>query len=86
MTARQHSLIFRFAPRPEGNVADMRIRKVIDKDGVNAAISVNVNEPGRVTAESGTELPDREGTYDELREEATKKVEEERATEGEQDG
>ena len=78
----------------------MRIRKVIDKDGVNAAVSVNVNEPGRVTAasstqgpggeevaeETGTELPDREGTYDELREEATKKVEEERANEGDQDG
>jgi hypothetical protein len=78
----------------------MRIRKVIDKDGVNAAVSVNVNEPGTVTAasstqradeeqvaeETGTELPDREGTYDELREEATRKVEEERANEGEQDG
>ena len=75
----------------------MRIRKTIDKDGVNAAIAVNVNEPGSVTAasstqgekvadESGTELPDREGTYDELREEATKEVDEGRATEGEQDG
>jgi hypothetical protein len=78
----------------------MRIRKTIDSDGVNAAVSVNVNEPGAVTAasstqepedreqvaeETGTELPDREGTYDELREEATKQVEEKRATEGEQD-
>jgi hypothetical protein len=79
----------------------MRIRRVIDKDGVNAAVAVNVNEPGSVTAasstqrvgsddeevteETGRELPDREGTYDELREEATKDVEEGRATEGEQD-
>ena len=75
----------------------MRIRKTIDEGGVNAAVAVNVNEPGSVTAasstqdeevgdESGTELPDREGTYDELREQATKQVEEERANEGEQDG
>jgi hypothetical protein len=74
----------------------MRIRKVIDKDGVNAAVAVNVNEPGSVTAatskqragkdvkdEDGRELPDREGTYDELREESTKDADE--ATEGEQD-
>jgi hypothetical protein len=67
----------------------MRIRKVVDKDGVNAAVAVNVNEPGSVTAassvqkEEGTELPDREGTYDELREEATKA--DEQSNEGEQD-
>jgi division protein CdvB (Snf7/Vps24/ESCRT-III family) len=76
----------------------MRVRKAIDKDGVKAAVAVNVDEPGSVTAasstqraaddeaeevkeEDGRELPDREGTYDELREEATKE-----ATEGEQDG
>jgi hypothetical protein len=77
----------------------MRIRKVIDKDGVNAVVAVNVNEPGSVTAasstqrageseevkdEAGRELPDREGTYDELREEANKDAEE--APEGDQDG
>jgi hypothetical protein len=73
----------------------MRFRKVVKKDGVNAAVAVNVNEPGSVTAvsstqgskegvkdEDGQELPDREGTYDELREEATKDAEE--APEGEQ--
>jgi division protein CdvB (Snf7/Vps24/ESCRT-III family) len=76
----------------------MRIRKIIDEDGVKAAVAVNVNEPGSVTAasssqgaeveedaekvkdESGRELPDREGTYDELREEATRE-----ANEGDQD-
>ncbi len=77
----------------------MRIRKVIDKDSVNAAVAVNVNEPGSVTAasstqragdrddvkdETGRELPDREGTYDELREEANKDAEE--APEGDTNG
>lgn len=66
----------------------MRIRKVVNKDGLNAAVAVNVDEPGSVTAassvqkEEGKELPDREGTWDELREEATKG--EEQSTEGEQ--
>jgi hypothetical protein len=73
----------------------MRFRKVVNKDGVNAAVAVNVNEPGSVTAasstqgpeedvkdEDGRELPDREGTYDELREEATRDADE--APEGEQ--
>jgi hypothetical protein len=67
----------------------MRIRKVVDKEGLNAAVAVNVNEPGSVTAassvqkEKGRELPDREGTYDELREEATKG--DEQSSEGERD-
>jgi hypothetical protein len=67
----------------------MRIRKVVDKDGLNAAVAVNVGEPGSVTAassvqeEEGRELPDREGTYDELREEATKA--DEQSNEGERD-
>ena len=37
----------------------------------------------KVQKEEGTELPDREGTYDELREEATKA--DEQSNEGEQD-
>jgi len=60
------------------------------------------NQAPEVTDETGRELPDREGTYDELREEATKELEQtkevertkeveqakdvEQATEGEQDG
>jgi hypothetical protein len=66
----------------------MRIRKVVDKDGVNAAVAVNVGEPGSVNAassvqkEEGKELPDREGTWDELREEAKKG--DEQSNEGEQ--
>jgi len=54
------------------------------------------NQAPEVTDETGRELPDREGTYDELREEATKEVEQteeveqtkdvEQAKEGEQDG
>ena len=72
----------------------MKVRKVIQKPGLNAAISMNVDEgSSRVTAsskqdaegsegitEEATELPDREGTYDELREAAEKK-----ANEGEND-
>jgi hypothetical protein len=72
----------------------MRVRKVVKKPGVNAAISMNINEgSSRVTAsskqdaqepevkkEEAKELPDREGTYDELREAADKK-----ANEGEND-
>ena len=75
----------------------MRLRRGVKKDGVNVSVAVNVNEPGSVTAvsssqragedeevarEHGEELPDREGTYDELREEATKDADE--APEGEQ--
>jgi hypothetical protein len=75
----------------------MRLRRGVKKDGVNVSVAVNVNEPGSVTAvsstqrdgtdeevarEEGQELPDREGTYDELREEATKDANE--APEGEQ--
>jgi hypothetical protein len=63
----------------------MRLRRGVKKKGVNVSVAVNVNEPGSVTAvssEQGTELPDREGTYDELREEATKDATE--APEGEQ--
>jgi hypothetical protein len=97
MTIRQQALIFRFASDPQGNLAAMRIRRGVKKDGMNVAVSVNVNEPGSVTAasstqhageeqevtrETGQELPDREGTWDELREEATKDAEE--APEGEQ--
>ena len=69
----------------------MRVRKVIKKPGVNAAISMNINEgSSRVTAsskqdaeepevkkEEAKELPDREGTYDELREEATRRLDKE---------
>ena len=33
----------------------MRIRKFIDKDGVKAAVAVNVNEPGSVTAASSAQ-------------------------------
>jgi hypothetical protein len=75
----------------------MRVRRGVKKDGVNVAVAVNVDEPASVTAasstqragedeevaeESGQELPDREGTYDELREEATRDAEQ--ALEGEQ--
>ena len=70
------------------------IRKVIerDEDGVqisarvNSVVAANVNEQGStVKAESAQELPDREGTYDELREEA-KKDQEDDKREGHQDG
>ena len=63
---------------------------------VNAVVSANIGEPGSVTAassrqeakspsvddEHARELPDREGTYDELREAAAEMQE---ANEGEQD-
>ncbi|HEX2232774.1 MAG TPA: hypothetical protein VHG69_05370, partial [Thermoleophilaceae bacterium] len=42
-----------------------------------------VVESEEVRDEDGTELPDREGTYDELREEATRRERDERAKEGE---
>ena len=92
-------MIFRFVPLARGHIARMRIRKTIDSDDVKAAIAVNVGEQGSVTAasstqkvddeevreEDGQELPDREGTYDELREEAAKKKAE-ADEEGDQDG
>jgi hypothetical protein len=44
-----------------------------------------VVESDEVREEDGTELPDREGTYDELREEATRRERDKQATEGEED-
>jgi hypothetical protein len=43
-------------------------------------------ESEEVRSEDGTELPDREGTYDELREEATRRKRDESAKEGDEDG
>ena len=83
---------------PVGNLAAMKfsrvIRKVIerDEDGVqvsariNSVVAANVNEPSStVKSESAQELPDREGTYDELREEATKDQADDKR-EGQEDG
>jgi hypothetical protein len=44
-----------------------------------------VVESEEVTDEDGTELPDREGTYDELREEATRRAHGKGAKEGDDD-
>jgi hypothetical protein len=44
-----------------------------------------VVESEEVRDEDGTELPDREGTYDELREEATRKQDQAEGKEGDQD-
>jgi hypothetical protein len=43
-------------------------------------------ESEEVRSEDGSELPDREGTYDELREEATRRERDERGMEGDENG